>query len=103
MITDQNNSRVIEVSPDGNVVWEYVTNLQPGSVAMPQPTRAVRLKDGNTLISNQFDDQVIEVDPSGNIVFSQGQIAVAGTGFNELNAPYDAKVVGDDTGLTPPF
>jgi hypothetical protein len=103
LITDQNNSRVIEVSPDGNVVWEYVTNLQPGSGAMPQPTGAVRLKDGNTLTSNQFDDQDIEVDPSGNIVFSQGQLAVAGTGFNELNAPYDAKVEGDYTGLTPPF
>jgi hypothetical protein len=35
-------------------------------------------------------------------VFSQGQIGVAGTGFDELNAPYDAKVVGDYTGLTAP-
>ena len=25
-----------------------------------------------------------------------------GTGFNELSAPYDAKVVGDYTGLTAP-
>jgi hypothetical protein len=46
--------------------------------------------------------QVIEINPSGYIVFSQGQIGVAGTGFNELNAPYDAKVVGDYTGLTQP-
>jgi len=71
-------------------------------VAQPLPTRAVRLKNGNTLISDQFNHQVIEVDPSGNIVFSQGQIGVAGNGFNELNAPYDAKVVGDYTGLTAP-
>jgi len=35
--------------------------------------------------------------------FSQGMIAVPGNGFNMLNAPYDAKVVGDYTGLTPPF
>jgi hypothetical protein len=27
---------------------------------------------------------------------------VAGKAFNELNGPYDAKVVGDYTGLTPP-
>ncbi|MFY9648042.1 MAG: hypothetical protein WAK29_22900 [Terriglobales bacterium] len=66
----------------------------------PSPHR--RLKNGNTLISNQFDDQVIGVNSSGNIVFSQGQIAVPGNGFNELNAPYDAKVVGDYTGLTAP-
>ena len=24
-------------------------------------------------------------------------------GFNQLNAPYDAKVIGDYVGLTPPF
>jgi hypothetical protein len=47
--------------------------------------------------------QVIEVNPSKQIVWSQGKIAVAGTGFNMLNGPYDAKVVGDYTGLTPPF
>jgi len=82
--------------------------LQPfparkGSVAQPLPTRAVRLQNGNTLISDQFNHQVIEVGPSGDNVFSQGMIGVAGTGFNELNAPYDAKVIGDYTGLTPPF
>jgi len=32
------------------------------------------------------------------VLFSQGQIGVAGTGFNELSASYDAKVVGDYTG-----
>jgi hypothetical protein len=42
-------------------------------------------------------------DPSGNTVFSQGKINATGNDFNELNAPYDAKVVGDYTGLTPPF
>ncbi len=102
LITDSNNNRILEIKPGGKVVWQYVTNTRPGSVAAPQPTRAVRLKNGNTLISDQFNDQVIEVDPNGNIVFSQGQIGVAGTGFNELNAPYDAKVVGDYTGLTAP-
>ena len=102
LITDSNNNRILEVTPAGQVVWQYVTNTRPGSVAQPLPTRAVRLKTGNTLISDQFNHQVIEVDPAGNIVFSQGQIGVAGTGFNELNAPYDAKVVGDYTGLTAP-
>jgi len=42
------------------------------------------------------------VDTKGKIHFTQGQIAVPGSGFNELNAPYDAKVVGDYTGLTAP-
>jgi hypothetical protein len=103
LITDSNNNRILEVTMAGEVVFEYDTNKRKGSVAMPLPTRAVRLKTGNTLISDQFNDQVIEIDPNKNIVFSQGQIAVSGNGFNMLNAPYDAKVIGDYTGLTPPF
>jgi len=102
LITDGGNNRVIEVTSAGTVVWTYYTNTRSGSVANPQPSRAVRLANGNTLISDQFNDQVIEVNASGSIVFSQGQIGAPGDGFNELNAPYDAKVVGDYTGLTPP-
>jgi hypothetical protein len=103
LITDSNNNRILEVTSAGKIAFEYVTNTRSGSVAQPLPTRAVRLANGNTLISDQFNHQVIEIDPSGNIVFSQGMIGVAGNGFNELNAPYDAKVVGDYTELTPPF
>jgi hypothetical protein len=28
---------------------------------------------------------------------------VGGNGFNRLNGPYDAKQIGDFTGLTPPL
>lgn len=101
LITDSLNNRIVEVMPDGTVYWQYFTNARPGSVANPNPTRAVRLKNGHTLISDQFNHQVIEIDSAGNIHFVQGQIAVAGTGPDQLNAPYDAKVVGDFTGLTP--
>lgn len=103
LITDSNNNRVLEVDGGGNMVWSYSTNTRASSVSNPLPTRAVRLMNGNTLISDQYNMQVIEVDPNKNIVWSQGQIAVAGTGFDMLNGPYDAKVIGDYTGLTPPF
>jgi hypothetical protein len=46
---------------------------------------------------------MIEVERSGKIVFSHGQIGVAGTDFNELNAPYDAKVISDYTGALAAF
>jgi hypothetical protein len=103
LITDSNNNRVIEVDHGGNVVWSFVTNTRPGSMANPLPTRAVRLDNGHTLISDQFNNQVIEVNHAGQIVFKQGKINVAGATFNLLNAPYDAKQIGDYTGLTPPF
>ncbi|HEV3214008.1 MAG TPA: hypothetical protein VGZ03_11500 [Acidimicrobiales bacterium] len=103
LITDSLNNRVVEVSKAKAVVWTYVTNLRTGSMANPNPTRAIRLENGLTVISDQYNDQVIVVNHNGQIVFQIGQIQVDGNGFNQLNAPYDAKVVGDYTGLTPPF
>jgi outer membrane protein assembly factor BamB len=106
LITDSNNNRVIEVDRNGALVWTYST-LDPAGNSAPLPTRAVRLRNGNTLISDQFNDRVIEVQrtspTSGNIVFTQGKLNVIGADFDELNGPYDAKVNGDYTGLTPPF
>lgn len=103
LITDGGNNRIVDVDSSGNVVWTYYTNARAGSVSNPAPSRAVMLKNGNVLISDQYNMQVIEIDASQNIVWSQGTIAVAGNGFDMLNGPYDAKVIGDYTGLTPPF
>ena len=103
LITDSNNNRILIVTHEKKVVFDYATNHRHGSMAMPLPTRAVMLRNGNILISDQFNDQVIEINQFKQIVFSQGHIQVDGHGFNRLNAPYDAKVIGDYTGLTPPF
>lgn len=103
LITDSNNNRALIVTMAKKVVFDYATNTRPGSIAVPLPTRAVMLRNGNILISDQFNDQVIEINQAKQIVFSQGMIQMDGNGFNQLNAPYDAKVVGDYTGLTPPF
>ena len=103
VITDSGNNRILEVDSGGTVNFTYYTNTLSGSVSNPNPTRAIRMCDGNTLISNQFDGQVIEINPQGTNVWSYGQIGVNGMGAGVLNAPYDAKVVGDYTGITPPF
>jgi hypothetical protein len=103
LISDASNNRIVEVTRGGTVVFSFDTSQRTGSVANPTPTRAVRLRNGHTLISDQFNHQVIEIDHGGTIVFTQGAIGVAGNGFNQLNAPYDAKVIGDFTGLTSPF
>ena len=102
LITDSGNNCMVEVDSTGKVVWRYVTNDRPGSVDGPIPTRGVRLSNGDTLISDQFNHQVIEVNMAGKIVFSMGTIGVAGAGASSLNGPYDAKVIGDFTGLTAP-
>lgn len=117
LITDSGNSRIVETDEAGNVYFQYFTNndpksnprcLSPGNCTGPLPTRAVRLSNGDTLISDQYNHRVIEVNDDGEIVRTFGKIN--SLGYNKgnvanggLNSPYDAKRVGDYTGLTPPF
>jgi hypothetical protein len=107
LITDSNNARIVETDESGAVFWQFITNLRAGSNPTPLPTRAVRLVSGNTLISDQFNDQVIEVTSSGAIFASYGTINTPGfspsTATIQMNAPYSAYVIGDYTGITPPF
>jgi hypothetical protein len=107
VITDSNNNRIIEVTRAGVVTWSYLTNTQSGSNPAPLPTRAIRLHDGDTIISDQFNDRVIVVDPTGSIERQDGLLNTIGysttTTAAGLNAPYDAKVIDDYTGLTNPF
>jgi len=112
LITDSNHSRIVEINANKNVVWEYFTcqgsgcNLPRGTG--PLPTRAVRLRHGHTLISDQYNHRVIEVNHAKQIVRTFGKLGdlsyntetVADGG---LNSPYDAKRIHDFTGLTPPF
>jgi len=117
LITDAGNSRIVETDEAGNVYFQYFTNndpksnprcLSPGNCTGPLPTRAVRLRNGDTLISDQYNHRVIEVNDDGEIVRTFGKINSLGynkanVGNGGLNSPYDAKRVGDYTGLTPPF
>ena len=116
LLTDAGNSRIVEVDKHDNVVWQYLTNSNSLSVPSPLPTRAVRLQRGDTLISDQFNNRVIRINAAGTILASYGLPLAGGpgpigtnVGYNlhttqeGLYAPYDAKVVGDYTGLTPPF
>ncbi|MBV8124530.1 MAG: hypothetical protein JO370_10690, partial [Paucibacter sp.] len=48
LITDSNNNRIVEVDMTDTIVWQYATNTLAGSNPNPLPTRAVRLRNGNT-------------------------------------------------------
>ena len=112
LLTDADNAAAVEVDAADNVVWQCSTNGDPKSNPAPQPSRAIRLANGNTLISDQYNNRVFIVDHATpcNIVTSFGLPLDMGnnTGFGTMNAnqglngPYDAKVIGDFTGLTSP-
>jgi hypothetical protein len=113
LITDAGNARAVEVDRHDEIVWQCVTNGDSNSNPDPQPSRAIRLANGNTIISDQYNNRVIIVDHQTpcNILTSYGLPLDNGnnTGFDAqdankgMNGPYDAKVIGDFTGLTPPF
>jgi hypothetical protein len=118
LITDSGNARIIETDENGKDFWDYFSNTDPSSnprclppptgCTGPLPTRAVRLRNGNTLISDQYNHRVIEVNHDKEIVRSFGEIATLGYNTKSvakggLNSPYDAKRIGDYTGLTPPL
>jgi outer membrane protein assembly factor BamB len=108
LIGDSNNSRAVEVDKKDTVVWQYYTNKQSGSVSMPQPTHAVRTETGRVLISDQINNRVILVDKkSMKIIVQYGNLPKPGYGTTStkqgIDWPYDAKVIGDYTGLTPPY
>lgn len=64
LITDRNNDRMLEVTWDGEVIWQY------GS--LNRPHNADRLANGNTLVCDSEDNLVLEVDPAGQIVWKFG-------------------------------
>jgi hypothetical protein len=115
LLTDAANARIVEVDTNDVPVWQYQINTNSPSVAAPLPTRAVRHRNGDTLISDQFNNQVIRIDSGGNLLVTYGLPLDGGdtignnvgydlhTTQKGLYSPYDAKVVGDYTGLTPPF
>jgi len=116
LLTDSGHARAVEVDANDNVVWEFITTNSPLSIAAPLPTRALRLHNGDTLISDQFNNRVIRVNRAKHIVASYGLRLEGGTGVignnvgydttsvdKGLYAPYDAKIIGDYTGLTPPI
>src|SRR3989442_10541675 len=102
LITDQFNNRVIEIAPDGSIVWQFGNG--PGDTsanAIVGTNDAERVGDltlmsgtgipaGATMNckkSGCVDNRVILVDRGGNIVWQYGQFGVAGFGPDQLNTP----------------
>lgn len=115
LLTDASNNRIIEVNIDDMIVWQYLTNSDSLSIPNPTPSRGLRLKNGNTLICDQFNNRVIRINSTVSILAYYGLPLKGGSGSIGTNngynlmttqlglyAPYDAKIIGDYTGITPP-
>ena len=88
---ENTDSKVIEVNPQGEVVWSYSEGLSFAHSAK-------RLANGNTLIADTNNDRVIEVTMDGEIVWSSDDandgMLSDGTHLSYTN---DAHLLEDDT------
>lgn len=86
LICDQQGAQVIEVSPDGDVVWRA-----GGWEKLNTPYWAERLDSGHTLVTDWSDHRVVELDPQGEEVWAYGQAKQGGSGEGQLHFPEMAK------------
>jgi hypothetical protein len=91
------DNRVFIVNQAGKIVWQYGVAGKAGSASglLNTPAAAVRLKNGDILITDQGNQRVIEVTPAKKIVWQYGKNGVTGSGFNLLNTPNSAEVLAN--------
>jgi len=90
------------------ILYQYRSKQQPARGQRPAAYARRAIKERSyTLISDQYNHRVVEVNRAKRIVRTFGKINSPGynaqnVADEELNSPYDAKRIGDYTGLTPP-
>lgn len=102
LITDQFNNRVIEIDPNGNIVWQFGNGPDDiaanaivgtndaervGNLTLMSGTGIPAGVTKNCKKSGCTDNRVLLVDQGGNIVWQYGQFHVTGFGPNQLNTP----------------
>jgi hypothetical protein len=101
LVTDTENSRVLELKASGEIVWQYgcdsinsndYCDYGDGANQLNKPQFAT-YTGNNVLITDKDNNRVIEVDRNKNIVWSYG--GTEGFGDNQLNKPNSAVVLSD--------
>jgi hypothetical protein len=97
LITDSSDqvfagNRIIEVTPDGEIVWQYgvagVAGTDEGQLS--RPSSAIRLANGNTLICEEGTGRLLEVDPDGITVdlYGPGEFTPEGGALGNTRSLY---------------
>ena len=64
LITDQGNNRIIEVGPNGEILYKY--GPLGGGGKLNSPNSAELLADGDILIADENNNRAFEIDPASN-------------------------------------
>jgi hypothetical protein len=102
LITDHDNNKIIEVDRYGHVKWRYGGTSGSGVNQLNNPHDAIRLSDGNTLITDTGNNRVILIRTDDynatppdygytedSVLWSYG-CGTAGHNYNELFNPFTA-------------
>lgn len=96
LIADRGNNRIIEVTPDKQIVWTFqFAGLRPGFGA----DDAFFAPGNQTIIANlELMHTIVEIDyATKQIIWQYGTPGRPGTGPNQLNTPDDAYRLPDGT------
>ena len=103
LIADEGNNRLVEISPTGNVIWEFPRpgDLTPGQT-FKAPDDAFFTADGKQIVATEEDDSVISVInvAQHRIVWRYGTPGTPGAGPNQLDNPDDAMMLSDGSVLS---
>ncbi|MFN8035414.1 MAG: PQQ-binding-like beta-propeller repeat protein [Acidimicrobiia bacterium] len=103
LIADEGNDRLVEVDPNGKVIWEFPRpgDLQPGET-FKVPDDAFFTPDGKQIIATQEEDYTLSLIDvaTHHIVWRYGVSGEHGYGPNKLWNPDDALVLPDGSVLT---
>jgi hypothetical protein len=96
LIADRDNNRLLEVSPEGRVLWRFPApgDLAPGQTFL-LPDDAFFSPDGRQVVVTQEDDSAISVVDlaTGRIVYRYGHPGVPGSEPGYVHNPDDAMLM----------
>lgn len=102
LISDRGNSRVIELDPRGNIVWQFPPPGYKGTIPFDENDDAFFSPDFQQVTTNEeFEHTIQVIDVSTRqVTWYYGTPYRAGSGPNHLNGPDDAYLLPDGRVMT---
>ena len=102
LITDEGNSRLIEVDGRGNIVWQFPPPGYTAPIPFDRPDDAFYSQDGRRISTNQEFEQTVQVidRSSEQVIASYGKPYRPGSSPGLLHGPDDAYLLPDGRLLT---
>lgn len=89
LVVDGN--RIVEYTKSGSVHWTLEEAGRRSDLKVLQPSKALRLMNGHTLVADTGQHRVFEVDEKGKVIWQFGFTGSLGLSEGRLYAPHDVQ------------